>query len=419
MDDTTSIILFYLPLGILGLWRWGTWLLRKVISWFYRPTIGEYRASVSIVTPVYNEDPQVFTAALASWRANNPEEIIAVIDHADERSIQEFRKFSTEFPGARLIVTDKPGKRPALADGARAAKGEIIAFVDSDTLWSPTLLKDALPPLADPAVGGVATRQSVLEPKTLAQRIFDIQLDLRFHDDMMPAAVAGDAFTCISGRTALYRREAVLPLLDDMVNETFWGRQCIGGDDKRLTYLLEAAGWKARYQHNARVYTPGAPDMRTLFKQRTRWARNTWRADLRAMWDGWVWQHRFLSYILVDRIISNFTLLVSPAYFVISLIIGLWIPAAVLFLWWLLSRSLRLMPNLAVHRDNLRLVPVYIGTNFAMAVVRTYALLTLNRQDWLTRGVAKKPGNAGLVLARIGTVAIVALIASAVYAFRF
>jgi len=51
-----------------------------------------------------------------------------------------------------------------------------------------------------------------------------------------------DALTCLSGRTALYRSEAILPLVNDMVNETFMGKPCIGGDDKRLTYLMESAG---------------------------------------------------------------------------------------------------------------------------------------------------------------------------------
>ncbi|MBI2832136.1 MAG: glycosyltransferase [Chloroflexi bacterium] len=419
MPDLTTLLMFYLPLGIVGVWRWGTWLVKKAISWFYHADTHEYQATVSVVIPVYNEDPRVFRMALESWRANKPDEIIAIIDYTDENSIKEFKSFQAEFPGAKLIITEKPGKRPALADGVRAAKSEIIALVDSDVVWSDNVLKEALRPFADSAVGGVATRQNVLEPITLAQKIFDIQLDLRFHDDMMPAAVLGDAFTVLSGRTAFYRREAIFPLLDDLVNETFWGKQCIGGDDKRLTYLVEAAGWKARYQHTARVYTPGAPDMATLFKQRTRWARNSWRADLRALWQGWVWKHKFLSFLLIDRTISNFTLLVSLVYFIISLILQLWIPAVILFLWWLFSRSLRISPNLVSHPKNIKLVPVYVWVNFALAIVRIYSLLTLNRQDWLTRGVRRRPISPGLVLARIATFLIVALMALAVYNSRF
>jgi hyaluronan synthase len=418
LEDLTSLFLFYLPLGVLGAWRWGTWLIRKLISFFYKPTTGDYQTTVSVVTPVYKEDPGVFKLALESWKANQPAEIIAVIDASDESSITVFKDFSRGFRGAKLIVTEKPGKRPALADGARAAEGEIVAFVDSDTIWSETVLKNTLPPFADPKVGGVGTRQIVHKPATLAQNIFDIQLDLRYYDDMMPSAVAGSVFTCLSGRTAFYRRKVLMPFLDDLVNEKFWGKQCIGGDDKRLTYLVEAAGWKTRYQHNALVYTPGARSMTILFKQRTRWSRNSWRADLRAMFKGWVWKHPFLSFILVDRIISNFTLMLSLIYFVLSLYFQLWVPAAALGGWWLFSRGLRLTPHLVRRPSNVRLVPVYIFMNFFLAMVRIYALLTLNRQDWLTRGSAKQ-GNFGLLLAKFGTFVIIVGLGVAVYFYRF
>ena len=417
MDEYLQLLAFYLPLGVIGFWRWGTWLVRRLVSLFYKPSNDAYQATVSVVTPVYNEDPEVFRQALASWRANNPLEIIAVIDHTDEKCIREFEKFSYQFKQAKLIVTEKPGKRPALADGIRVASGEIIALVDSDAFWRRAMLREALRPFADPKVGGTAVRQNVLNPQALAQNIFDIQLDLRFFDEIMALNTAGNALTCFSGRTAFYRRKALLPLVNDMVNETFWGKQCIGGDDKRLTYLIEAAGWKGRYQHTGYVYTPGAANLSTLFKQRTRWARNTWRADLRALWEGWVWKHPFLAFVLVDRLVSPLALLLSLMYFIVSLIFQLWIPAAILFVWWFFSRGVRIIPNLQRHPHNIRLVPAYVFANFAMAIVKIYGLLTLNRQDWITRrGAERAPKSGGfyLVLARIATLAILAGLAAAV-----
>jgi cellulose synthase/poly-beta-1,6-N-acetylglucosamine synthase-like glycosyltransferase len=421
VDDYLSLLIFYFPLGIIGAWRWGTWLVRKLVSSLYKPIRRDYRTSVSVVTPVYNEDPRVFHQALESWRANNPLEIVAVIDYTDKACIREFEEFSHHFKRAKLIVTERPGKRPALADGIRAAKGKIVALVDSDAVWSNIVLKEALRPFVDPKVGGTAVRQNVLNPQTLAQNTFDIQLDLRFFDEVMPLGAAGSALTCLSGRTAFYRRKAILHLVDDMVNETFWGKQCIGGDDKRLTYLIEANGWKGRYQHTARVYTPGAANLSTLFKQRTRWARNTWRADLRALCQGWVWKHPFLTFVLVDRLVSPFTLSLSWVFFVLSLVFHLWIPAAILFIWWFLSRSVRTLPNWLRHRRNLRFVPTYVFANFTMAIIKIYALLTLNRQDWITRrGAERAPqsGNFRLILAKIGTGAILAGLAMAVAYYR-
>lgn len=266
------------------------------------------------------------------------------------------------------------------------------------------------PPFSDPEVGGVTTRQNVLEPKTIAQRIFDIQLDLRYLEEMSFVAATSDALTCLSGRTSFYRSEAILPFVDDMVNETFWGKPCIGGDDKRLTYLIESAGWKARYQRSARVYTPGPTKLSTLFKQRTRWSRNTWRADLRALGQGWVWKHPFLAFHLIDRMICPFTLSLSLAYLLTSLFLKMWLPVAILLGWYIFSRGIKLLPHLQRRPADVVLLPVYVLVNFATAIIKIYGLLSLNRQDWITRRDACRAPRTSiyhLILARIGTFIII------------
>ena len=417
MSDYLAILIFYFPLGVIGAWRWGVWLLRRLVTLFYRPTSNPYNAPVSVVTPVYNENPKVFRQALESWQANNPREIIAVIDYTDTRCIQEFREFTKQYPAAKLIITETPGKRPAIAEGIKAAEGEILALVDSDTIWDKSLLNKALSPFSDPEVGGVTTRQNVLEPKTIAQRIFDIQLDQRYLYEMPFLAAKSDALTCLSGRTALHRSKAILPFVDDMVNETFMGKPCIGGDDKRLTYLIEASGWKACYQSSAQVYTLGATKLSTLLKQQTRWSRNTWRADLRAMKQGWVWKHPFLAFHLIDRMICPFTLSLSLTYLLTSLLFKMWLPVAILLAWYVLSRGIKIIPHLQRRPGDIILLPAYVFVNFATAIIRIYGLLTLNHQDWITRLAAEravKPSKFHLTLAKIATFSIIIILGIAI-----
>jgi len=113
MNDYLAILIFYFPLGVIGAWRWGVWLFRRLVTLFYRPVSNPYNAPVSVITPVYNENPEVFRQALESWQVNNPQEIIAVIDYTDTRCIQEFKGFAEQYPEAKLIITQTPGKRPA------------------------------------------------------------------------------------------------------------------------------------------------------------------------------------------------------------------------------------------------------------------------------------------------------------------
>ena len=76
------------------------WLLKRGVATFYRPVKNSFKTSVSLVTPVYNENPKVFKAALDSWKVNKPDEIIAVIDYTDKKCINIFKKFVKNIPSA-------------------------------------------------------------------------------------------------------------------------------------------------------------------------------------------------------------------------------------------------------------------------------------------------------------------------------
>lgn len=376
---------YLLPLGIIGLWRWSVWLLKEIVGLRYKPQTKQYKATVSVITPVYNENPQVFKTALASWKANNPAEIIAVIDHTDKICIQIFKDFAKKDKIAKLIITQKPGKRPALADGIKAAKSDIVALVDSDTIWEKDVIKNGLPPFHDKKVAGVGTYQNVLNPKTIAQKIFDIHLDLRYKDDFAFLAAAGSALNCLSGRTAFYRKKILLPMLPDLINETFMGKPVISGDDKRLTYLVLEAGWKVAYQSNSSVHTPGMADLGSYLKQRLRWSRNSLRADLRALGQSWTWKHKALIFFQLDKVAQAFVVILSPIYFFISLYLGLWIPAAIILAWWLISRTIKMFPHLQRRPQDIVILPMFILYSFFTAIVKVYAFFTLNTQGWITR----------------------------------
>jgi len=379
-----------LPIGMIGIWRWSVWMLRRLIGMWYRPQAPNgYHTTTAVITPVYNEDPELFRAALRSWATNGPTEIIAVIDHTDTRCMEQYKEFEAECAGRSLIlkmlITYTPGKRPALVDGILAATSEIVFLVDSDTIWDQDVLPKALAPFVEPEVGGVTMRQRVWKPHSTAQRIFDVYLDIRYIDEIRFLTAFGDAVTCLSGRTAVYRRFVALTALEDLMEEKFFGRPVISGDDKALTLAVQRRGWKVRYQENACVYTPGATVMKVFLKQRLRWARNSWRADLKALCSRWVWRHPILAFHLIDRLFQPFTTLVAPLYLGFALFQRNW--AAVLFLisWWFISRSIKIWPHLRRHWLNIRVLPWYIFFNYWSAVMKIYAFFTMNQQGWITR----------------------------------
>ena len=158
-----------------------------------------------------------------------------------------------------------------------------MALVDSDTIWAPDVAVEVSKPFADEQIGGVGTRQSVYGTKGFLARITDMFLDHRYFDENASQSYLGRAVSCLSGRTAVYRRQLLLDVEHDFMTETFWGVPSLSGDDKRLTTLILERGYLTYMQRTAQVWSTFPTTWRVFFRQRLRWARNTWRSDLRAL----------------------------------------------------------------------------------------------------------------------------------------
>lgn len=387
LNNSLITLASYSPLGVIGIYRWSVWFFKKIIAKKYKPVPENgYTDTMSLIVPVYNEDPDIFQRALNSWETNKPDEIIAVIDYTDKACIEIFQNFQEKNKIGKLIITERPGKRAALADGIRAAQYNIISLVDSDTIWDPNIKNTLLYPFKDPSIGGVGPRQDVLDTNTLARRLFNIHLDHRYFDEMTYLTVVSNALPCLSGRTALYRKEAVKDLCYDLENEKFLGVTCISGDDKCLTRLVQQKGWKVRYQANARVLTTGAADLKTLFKQYIRWTRNSFSSDLKSLMSTWIWKReKFLAYHMIDRFTQPFTLMLGPIYLFFSIIWGDWLITAILLIWWHVSRAIKIYPHLKHRPSDIVILPLYVLSTYYIGILKIYALVTMRQMGWITR----------------------------------
>lgn len=329
--------------------------------------------------------------AMKSWIKNGVTEIIAVIDKSNTRHIIDFeRRYSSlKEVRCRLLVTPKPGKRAALADGIARAKGKLIVLVDSDTIWDDKVLERTLPYFLDPNIGGATVGQRIQNPNTVGNVMFDILLWTRYREEVPFLLGVGKAFNTLSGRTAFYRREALLNShhdnLHDLRHEFFFGTRGVSGDDKRLTHLILEQGWHVAYVLGAWVYTPGLGSMKQFMKQRLRWTRNSWRADLRAVKRGWVWNHPGLAIFMLDRFFQPFFMLLGPIACVVAILAQDWLAAGILVVWWMVSRFIRLFGYFKKYPARLIYLPAYILYTYMNAILKLYALATLLEHSWATR----------------------------------
>ncbi|WP_378143669.1 glycosyltransferase [Cnuibacter sp. UC19_7] len=393
LDDALSYlhglgqtVLWLLPFGVFGIVSWSFWLLRKGISMATRPVVNEFRTTTTVVVPSYREDPDVLLRCLETWRAQHPSRIVIVLDLADTEAQERIEALG--HPDVEVIMFRHRGKRSALGVGIRAADTELVILVDSDTAWEQGMLANIQMPFLDAAVGAVSTRQNVYLPRSSVwRRVADWIVDQRY-GDYAPAMGRFGGVICASGRTSAYRREVILPKLDDLEHEIFFGRECVAGDDGRLTWLVLSQGYRVTHQDSARALSMFPDTFRAFVKQRVRWSRNSYRCYITAIRNGWIFRVPFVSQLTVMQILfTPVSMLIYLAY----VLHALTAPAPLLafglaLLWMLAGRAIRGLSHLWRRPEDIVILPLVVAVIALVALpIKTYALFTMNKQGWLTR----------------------------------
>lgn len=393
------------PLALAGVVVWGLWLYRFVLSRLARPIENDFATTTSVVVPSYHEDPDILMRCLESWREQQPNEIIIVLDVEDIEAYE--RLVALEDPVIQPILFKHAGKRSALGVGIRAATSEVLVLTDSDTSWEPGLLRAVQHPFADPEVGAVGTQQNVHERTTsIWRRVADWLVNLRYYD-YVPAMGRAGAVACVSGRTGAYRRSAVLPVLGNLENEFFLGRRCVSGDDGRLTWLILASGYKTVHQSSARALSMFPATFRAFAKQRIRWSRNSYRCYLTAIYKGWLWRVPLVTKVTVLQILlTPVTMGITIGYLVFSRLDLTWQSITLAVSWLVIARGIRGISHLRRHPAELLLLPVVTATVILIALpIKLYAFVTMNKQGWLTRSADTIGGEGQTAASLRGTTA--------------
>jgi hyaluronan synthase len=379
----------WLPFGFLGMIAWSVWLVRRFLTALYRPAGGDHYEPVTVVAPCFREDPAVLQPAVRSWLAAGAGDVVLVFPVDEAGNLARADAAFAGDPRVRFASTSNPEKRHSLSVGIRAAREAIVVLSDSDTLWEPDLLRNVLKPFSDPRVGGVGTRQRVVDTRSSVwRRAADWMLDAKYLT-YIPAMARKGGVSCLSGRTVAYRRSILLDVLPDLTGETFFGRPCISGDDGRLTWLVLNKGYKTTYQQNAVAWTMMPDTARGFFLQRIRWSRNAWRCYLRAIGRGWLFRQPLITRVSVlQGLLAPFSLSIGFVFVGLSIAAGNLAAAAVWVAWVTTGRGIRAIDHLRKMPRDLVLLPFMTALILvAMTVVRFYTMCTMNRQAWITRRV--------------------------------
>ncbi|MDX2015651.1 MAG: glycosyltransferase [Myxococcaceae bacterium] len=234
---------------------------------------------VSVIIPAYNEGPMVGRSIRSVAACAYPKdklEVIVVDDGSRDDTFFHMQHLRREFPDLVKLVrfSGNRGKRSALVAGFRAASGDYVITIDSDSEIDPRTVHEMVTPfLADPKVGGVAGRVAVLNRENAISRMLEVQYTLAF-DYGRAAQSVYRTVACCPGALSAFKKSIILPYMDEWENQRFLGRPVNHGEDQALTNIVLRQGFDTVYQRTAVVNTLVPTTYSQLSRMFLRWDRS-------------------------------------------------------------------------------------------------------------------------------------------------
>ncbi|MFK0693111.1 chitooligosaccharide synthase NodC [Mesorhizobium sp. IMUNJ 23033] len=352
--------------------------------------------SVDVIVPSFNEDPSALSACLASIASQQYAgklRVYVVDDGSANRDVvvPVHGAFAGDPRFSFILLEKNVGKRKAQIVAIRRSSGDLVLNVDSDT----TLASDVVAKLAlkmqDPAVGAAMGQLAASNRSdTWLTRLIDMEYWLACNEERAAQARFG-AVMCCCGPCAMYRRSALVLLLDQYETQLFRGKPSDFGEDRHLTILMLKAGLRTEYVPDAIAATIVPDRLGPYLRQQLRWARSTFRDTLLAL--------RLLPsldrYLTLDVVGQN----LGPLLLALSVLAGLaqfalkgtvpW--SAVLMI---ASMTIIRCSVAAFRARQLRFLGFSLHTFinvFLLLPLKAYALCTLSNSDWLSRKAATLP----------------------------
>jgi cellulose synthase/poly-beta-1,6-N-acetylglucosamine synthase-like glycosyltransferase/peptidoglycan/xylan/chitin deacetylase (PgdA/CDA1 family)/spore germination protein YaaH len=288
-----------------------------VVIWlayrFKRLPKSDFAQPVSIVMAAYNEK-KVIVGTLQSLLTTDYKgqlEIIVVDDGSADQTSAEVERVANADPRVRLLRQDNHGKARALQRALSAVHHGIVVFVDADTHFQRDTLRLLVEPFADEKIGAVSGHAKVGNLRTFIARCQSLEYTCGFNLDRR-AYTRWNCITVVPGAISAIRKSAIdqagglsLQTLAEDTDLTL----ALHKDRQRIVYVPQAIGW-----------TEAPESVRTLARQRFRWAYGTLQC---------LWKHRDMVFNWNYRALGWFSL---PSVWFFQIILVAVTPVVDLFL---------------------------------------------------------------------------------------
>lgn len=198
---------------------------------------------VSIVIPAYKRTELLHKAVRSLFEQDldrDNYELIVVDSSPHPRNVEALRELQAQAPcSMRFYVKQPEGPGPSRNLGAQQARGEILAFMDSDCQATPGWLRAGLAGFED----GVGIVQGKVLPDPAARRGIFTRYVVVEQDSLLFEAA-----------NIFYRRHAFEETCGFVRDLDPHADHNLGGEDAELGWQVKRNGWQTRFAPEALVY---------------------------------------------------------------------------------------------------------------------------------------------------------------------
>jgi cellulose synthase/poly-beta-1,6-N-acetylglucosamine synthase-like glycosyltransferase len=225
----------------------------------------------SIVVPVKNEENVIGRLLVALSKLNYPaskQEIIIVEDGSTDKTFNICARYAKERTGMKILHrTFSNGKPSALNFGLAHSKGDIIAIFDADSVPDANALMVACRYFEDPAVAAVQGKTLSINSKENMLTQFISYEEAVWCEAYLRGKDVLNLFVHLKGSCQFIRR--------DVLEKLSGFNEAVLSEDMELSARLTENNYKIRYASDVVALQESPSNLKTLFKQRTRWFRGT------------------------------------------------------------------------------------------------------------------------------------------------
>ncbi len=253
-------------LGLYSVSMTGFLLFMYVATAGYKPeTDTGFRPEITVIIPAKNEEEVIESVVRTVFNSDYPTSkmrVIVVDDGSTDRTwegMQRARKESEFSDRLKLVRHERNyGKRVALASAIAHAQGEIVVCIDSDSFVDKDAIRLLVQPFRDNRVTAVSGHgEAINKDEGILPR-----LQHYWYAEMFRLLKGMESrfgcVSCCSGMLAAYRREAILPIINE------WAK---GGPTTTAPIALgvQRESWVSRGLASRLIKSPGEDRILTAF----------------------------------------------------------------------------------------------------------------------------------------------------------